>query len=87
MMIGICMEGTYDIIMELIEGESLENKIYKTGISIEESIEISIQIAEAMHFLHSKSVPILHKDLKPANILITENGDIKVSDLGISVVL
>ena len=73
--------------MEFIKGESLEHKIYVTGINLSECFKIAKEIAKAMNFLHSKENPILHRDLKPANVLISKKGEVKITDFGISVEL
>jgi eukaryotic-like serine/threonine-protein kinase len=74
-------KGLY-IAMEWIRGISLRQFIMQQSLSLRRAIEIILQVAYALHHLHSHS--IVHRDLKPENILITEEGGIKVIDFGIA---
>jgi eukaryotic-like serine/threonine-protein kinase len=74
-------KGLY-IAMELIRGISLNQFILQHSLSMKRALEIVLQVAYALHHLHSHGV--IHRDLKPANILITEEGEIKVIDFGIA---
>lgn len=78
-------EGGFYIAMEYIQGISLRQYILQTPISLTRALEIIIDIAYALCHLHSHGV--IHRDLKPENILITETGEIKVIDFGISQLL
>ena len=86
---GICTvyaieeEGskTY-IAMELLEGESLEKALTHGPIPIARTVEIVIQVAEALEAAHKKG--IIHRDIKPANIFLTERGAAKVLDFGLA---
>jgi len=71
------------IVMEYIESPTLREKLKKEKISPTDAINISIQILEALDYLHS--INILHRDLKPENIFVKENNEIKLGDLGISI--
>jgi len=73
--------GTF-LVMELVEGEDLSERIAKGPIPIEEAIPIALQIAEALEAAHEKG--IVHRDLKPANIKVTEDGTVKVLDFGLA---
>lgn len=78
-----CEDDVYYIVMEYVKGETLKDYIKKRGnLSEEETIRISRQIAEALKHAHSNK--IVHRDIKPHNILITEDGIIKVTDFGIA---
>lgn len=71
------------IVMEYIPGENLKDLIRREApFSVKRSIEITKQIAEALHHAHQRN--IIHRDIKPHNILITPDGQIKVTDFGIA---
>ncbi len=71
------------IVMELVEGVTLKNYILKKGVlSFGETIRITEQILLALHHAHSKG--IVHRDIKPQNIMMLQNGVIKVADFGIA---
>ncbi|WP_395767848.1 serine/threonine protein kinase [Aquirufa sp.] len=75
------------LVMEYIEGNTLDEyvkKNYPKGIPQALAIQIMIQIADAIHYAHMRQFPVLHLDLKPANIMIKPDGNIKVIDFGIS---
>ena len=73
----------YYIVMEYINGKTLKDVIREKGkLSIEETLSFSIQIAEALEHAHKNH--IVHRDIKPHNIMITEDGRVKVTDFGIA---
>ena len=74
-------KGLY-IAMEFIHGVSLKQFILQHSLSMKRAIEIVLQVAYALHHLHSHGV--IHRDLKPENILIDEEGEIRVIDFGIA---
>lgn len=75
--------GTYYIVMELIEGITLKNYIEKKGrLSIKEAISIAIQISNGIECAHNNQ--IIHRDIKPQNIMISREGKVKVTDFGIA---
>jgi eukaryotic-like serine/threonine-protein kinase len=74
-------KGLY-IAMELIHGISLKQFIMQHSLSMRRALEIGLQVAYALLHLHSHGV--VHRDVKPENILITEEGEIKVIDFGIA---
>lgn len=75
--------GLYYIIMELVEGITLKDYIEKKdGLSAKETISISIQICNGVEAAHSHH--IIHRDIKPQNIMISKEGKVKVMDFGIA---
>jgi serine/threonine protein kinase/Tol biopolymer transport system component len=70
------------IVMELLEGHTIRQRIAQTALSIEETIELGIQIADALHGAHQHG--IIHRDIKPANIFITDRGQAKILDFGVA---
>jgi serine/threonine-protein kinase len=71
--------GSWILILELIEGETLADRIARGPLPLEESLEIARHIGEALDAAHEKG--IIHRDLKPANVKITPDGTVKVLDL------
>ncbi|MDI7260480.1 MAG: protein kinase [Thermodesulfobacteriota bacterium] len=74
--------GTIYLAMEFIEGETLNHIIEKKKLSLEEIINLNIQIAETLDYAHQKG--IVHRDIKPSNIILQVNGQIKITDFGIA---
>ena len=74
--------GTRALVMELVEGEDLSQRIARGPIPIEEALPIAKQIAEALEAAHEQG--IIHRDLKPANIKLVPNGTVKVLDFGLA---
>src|SRR5881409_3528350 len=74
--------GPNYLVMELVEGPTLADRIASGAIPLEESLAIARQIAEALEAAHEKG--IVHRDLKPANVKITPEGVVKVLDFGLA---
>jgi eukaryotic-like serine/threonine-protein kinase len=70
------------LVMELVEGEDLSQRIARGAIPLDEALPIARQIAEALETAHERG--IVHRDLKPANIKVREDGTVKVLDFGIA---
>jgi serine/threonine protein kinase/tetratricopeptide (TPR) repeat protein len=79
----ICDEGGQPfMVMELLEGRSLDRMIEGEPLDVDTILEIGIQIADALNAAHSKG--IVHRDIKPANIFVTSQGQVKVLDFGLA---
>src|SRR5512135_1663542 len=74
--------GTNFLVLELVEGATLADRIKQGPIPVEEALKLARQIAEALEAAHEKGV--IHRDLKPANIKVTPEGKVKVLDFGLA---
>src|ERR1700686_55630 len=70
------------LVMELVPGETLAERVKAGPLPIEEALKIAAQIAEALEAAHEKQ--IIHRDLKPANVKVTPEGKVKVLDFGLA---
>ena len=76
-------DGEQYIVMELVDGRDLSTILRDRGsLSVDDSVRIAIGVASALEVAHRKG--IVHRDVKPGNILITDGGDVKVTDFGIA---
>ena len=76
------IEETKAIVLELIEGDTLQDRLESGPLPLEEALPIFRQIASALEAAHEKG--IVHRDLKPANVKFTAKGDVKVLDFGLA---
>ena len=78
--------GLYYIVMEYVEGKTLKQLLKKRGsLTLSEAIDIMLQITDGMAHAHDSY--IVHRDLKPQNIMIKDDGQIKITDFGIAMAL
>jgi eukaryotic-like serine/threonine-protein kinase len=74
--------GSRLLILELVEGETLAERLKRGPVAVEEALSIAKSICEALEAAHEKG--IVHRDLKPANVKITPEGNVKVLDFGLA---
>jgi non-specific serine/threonine protein kinase len=86
---GICTvhaiekhEGSTFIVMELVEGETLDKLVGSEPFEVGRLLDVGVQIADALESAHSKG--IVHRDLKPANIMVNKRGQVKILDFGLA---
>ena len=75
-------DGKHFLVLELVEGDTLADRLRRGAIPVEESLKLALQITEALEAAHEKGV--IHRDLKPANIKLTPDGKVKVLDFGLA---
>ena len=75
-------EGEYFIAMELLRGETLQQRLWRGSFPLDAALELGIQLSDALQAAHGKG--ILHRDLKPSNIFLTEHGQAKLMDFGLA---
>ncbi|MDI6831171.1 MAG: serine/threonine-protein kinase [Actinomycetota bacterium] len=73
------------IVMEYLEGKTLRDVLAERSLSVEEVLSMAPMIGDALHYAHSHG--IVHRDIKPDNIFVLENGNVKVADFGIAKML
>ena len=75
-------DGFRFLILELVEGETLAERLKRGPIPLDDALQIATQIAEGLEAAHERG--IIHRDLKPANIKLTPEGKVKVLDFGLA---
>ncbi|MEK6323140.1 MAG: protein kinase [Acidobacteriota bacterium] len=78
-------DGRSFIVMQYVEGETLASRIHHKPLELRESLDIVVQVADALAEGHSRG--IIHRDIKPQNIMITARGQVKVLDFGLAKIL
>jgi len=76
------LDGTPLLIMELVPGQTLADRMKNGAVAMDEALPIAVQIATALEAAHDKG--IVHRDLKPANVIVTPEGQVKVLDFGLA---
>lgn len=75
-------EGRGFIVMQYVEGETLAFRIQRKPLELRESLDIAVQLADALAEAHSRG--IIHRDIKPQNVMLTPRGQVKVLDFGLA---
>jgi non-specific serine/threonine protein kinase len=75
-------ESEHFIVMELLDGESLSDRIRRGPLDVDHVVDLGVQIVDALESAHSKG--IVHRDLKPQNIFVTSRGQAKILDFGLA---
>jgi len=75
-------EGRRFLVLELVEGETLQARLNRGPLTVEEALEACRELAEGLEAAHEKG--IIHRDLKPGNIMITSEGKVKILDFGLA---
>lgn len=77
-------EGRHFLVMDFVEGQTLEQRLVNGPLSLREGLDIGRQIAEVLQYLHERPKPIVFRDLKPANIILVDGKTVKLIDFGIA---
>jgi serine/threonine protein kinase/tetratricopeptide (TPR) repeat protein len=75
-------DGQDFIVMEYVDGQSLKDKLVQGPLSLEDMLQITIEVTEALEAAHGKG--IVHRDIKPGNVMLTQTGHAKVMDFGLA---
>jgi len=78
-------QGQYFIVMPLITGESLEERLARGQLPVEEALQISFDVLDALNYAHQQGV--IHRDVKPSNILLDKQGRAHLTDFGIAILM
>ncbi len=75
-------DGRTFLAMSFIEGESIREKVAQRPLPLDEALDYAMQSAQGLHAAHKKGV--VHRDVKSANLMVTEEGQVKVMDFGLA---
>jgi len=74
--------GKRFLVLELVEGQTLAERLHRGSLPVEEALEVCRQITDGLEAAHEKA--IIHRDLKPANVKVTPEGKVKILDFGLA---
>lgn len=79
-------ENRHYLVMEYVDGVTLEQRLRTSGGKLAESevVEVALQICDTLHYLHGLQPPVVYRDLKPSNVMLTGPGQLKLIDFGIA---
>ncbi len=85
-MLSFQERGNYYFVMEFVPGQSLDRKLEENNAPLNEEdvIKWMMQVCEALAYIHSRNPPIILRDLKPGNVMLTTSGDVQLIDFGIA---
>src|SRR5262249_19883057 len=75
-------DGLYFLVLEYVAGKTLDARIPRQGLRLNETVRVAIQIAEGLRRAHAAG--IVHRDLKPSNIMVADDGVVKILDFGLA---
>jgi serine/threonine protein kinase len=79
-------EGRPTMVMEFVPGETLEERIHEANAPLykQQALSYGIQLSRVLHYLHTRTPPIIYRDLKPSNVMLTPDGVLKLIDFGVA---
>ena len=79
-------QNRHYLVMEYVDGDTLEQELRAAGGKLEEArvIDIALQVLDTLEYLHHRDPPVIYRDLKPSNIMVTPSGLVKLVDFGIA---
>lgn len=79
-------ENRFYLVMDCVEGETLAYRLGQSpqGLSEETVLEWAVQLCDVLEYLHSQTPPVIFRDLKPGNVMVTPEGDVKLIDFGVA---
>src|SRR2546425_5159456 len=76
--------GHWYVVMEFIKGQTLETHLNNRSVSLENTLAVGVQLCTVLDYLHTRQPPIIFRDLKPANVMLTSEGHLYLIDFGIA---
>src|SRR2546425_427502 len=76
--------GRWYVVMEFIKGQTLETHLNNRSVSLENTLAVGVQLCTVLDYLHTRQPPIIFRDLKPANVMLTSEGHLYLIDFGIA---